>query len=307
MRIIETIESYKSKKISKQEYIDAMYTFHAHLFDYTKVIPHTDIEKIEIVDNKIIITFRESGIKLSCQKPDKRIAPMEVLNFNYYEKENSDMIFRLIEQEFNVFDIGASIGWYTLNIAKQFDRAKVLAFEPIFSTFDQLKQNVKINSLNNITIYNFGFSNQETKLTFYLEPESSVSASAANISNKSDVEKVTCCVKKLDDFVNNYGIKPDFIKCDVEGAELHVYQGGIETINRYKPIVFTEMLRKWSAKFNYHPNQIIDLLSNIGYKCFVVKDNYLSEIHRMDGNTLETNFFFLHMNKHASKLRSLVK
>jgi len=292
MRIIETIESYNSKKISKQEYIDAMYNFHIHLFDYTKVIPHTDIKKIEIVDNKIIFTSRKSGIKLSCQKPDKRIAPIEVLNFNYYEKENSDMIFRLIEQEFNVFDIGANVGWYTLNIAKQFDKTNILAFEPIPSTFDQLKQNVKINSLNNIKIYNFGFSNQDAEMTFYLEPESSVSASAANITNKSDVGKVTCRVKRLDEFVNDYGIIPDFIKCDVEGAELYVYQGGIETIRRYKPIIFTEMLRKWSAKFNYHPNQIIDLLSNSGYKCFVVKDNYLSEIHKMNDDTLETNFFF---------------
>lgn len=182
-----------------------------------------------------------------------------------------------------------------------------MAFEPIPSTFDQLKENVKINNLNNIKIYNFGFSNREAELTFYLEPEASVSASAANISNKSDVEKVLCLVKKLDDFVNNYGIKPDFIKCDVEGAELHVYQGGIETINRYKPIIFTEMLRKWSAKFNYHPNQIIDLLSDIGYKCFVVKDKYLSEIYKINDDTLETNFFFLHMNKHASQIFNLVR
>ena len=126
MRMIETIESYKSKEISKQEYIDAMYGFHTLLFEYAKILPDTDIKNIEIVDDKVIMTSRTSDVKLLLKNPDKRVAPIEVLNFNYYEKENSDMIFCLIEQEFNVFDIGANVGWYALNIAKQFDKAKVL-------------------------------------------------------------------------------------------------------------------------------------------------------------------------------------
>ncbi|WP_342228107.1 FkbM family methyltransferase [Rickettsiella endosymbiont of Rhagonycha lignosa] len=54
--------------------------------------------------------------------------------------------------------------------------------------------------------------------------------------------------------------KLDFIKCDVEGAELTIYTGGINVIREHKAIIFTEMLRKWSVKFNYHPNDIIALL-----------------------------------------------
>ncbi len=87
--------------------------------------------------------------------------------------------------------------------------------------------------------------------------------------------------------------KLDFIKCDVEGAELLTFQGGLKTITKYKPIVFTEMLRKWSAKFNYHPNEIIELFKDIGYGCYFVVNDKLHEIKMMTDETIETNFFFL--------------
>ena len=184
--MIETRDGYKCGTISKQRYIDSMYKFHCNLFEYAGILSDTDIKKIEIEDDKVIMTSRISNIKILCEKPDKRIAPVEILNFNYYEKMYSDMIFRLMEQKFNVFDIGANIGWYTLNIAKRFDKANIFAFEPVVPTFHQLEKNVEINKFNNIKIYNFGFSNQEAELFFYFEPEMSVGASAANISNKFD-------------------------------------------------------------------------------------------------------------------------
>ena len=50
--------------------------------------------------------------------------------------------------------------------------------------------------------------------------------------------KLPALLKRLDDFVVDIGLAPDFIKSDVEGAELMVYQGGIESKNHYKPIIF---------------------------------------------------------------------
>ncbi len=99
----------------------------------------------------------------------------------------------------------------------------------------------------------------------------------------------------------------DFIKCDVEGSELFVYQGGLETLKKYKPVVFSEMLRKWSAKFGYHPNDIIALFKNIGYQCYVITvDNYLKEITEVTEETVETNYFFLHGEKHGKIREELV-
>ena len=90
----------------------------------------------------------------------------------------------------------------------------------------------------------------------------------------------------------------DFIKIDVEGAELFVIEGGSDTIRRSKPIIFTEMLRKHAATFNYHPNDIIDLLAAENYRCFYSRKGELIEFFRMNERTEEKNFFFLHKENH---------
>jgi FkbM family methyltransferase len=282
-----------------------MHKIHDILFHYADYIQLTDIASIEISDGLVAMTTRSAGIKIVCDAKDKRIAPIEILNFGNYEQSELDMILRLFEADFNFFDIGANVGWYSLNIAKRFPQASVFAFEPIPMTFNHLKRNIDINHLSNIHPQNFGFANQQGQLKFYYYPEGSGNASAADLSEGENVQEVVCLVRKLDEFISDTGHRVDFIKCDVEGAELYVYQGGIEGIKRDRPIIFTEMLRKWSAKFDYQPNEIIQLLKQVGYKCFVAKQDKLMEFFEMNETTLETNFFFLHADKHRVKIKSL--
>jgi len=311
MNLKNTKSAYFAGQMSKPQYIDAMYQLHQHLFEYADFLADTDIAKIEITDGDVIMTSRTTGVKIRCDQQDKRLAPLEILNFNFYEKTDSDMIFKLLTnltnqkgEEVSFFDIGANVGWYTINLAKNLEKVNFFAFEPIPMTFEKLKANVELN-LVNVNVHNFGFSNQEQELNFYYYPEGSGNASAANLSELDNVQTIACFVKKLDDFTAENSLSVDFIKCDVEGAELFVYQGGIESLKRNKPIIFTEMLRKWSAKFNYHPNDIIDLLFGIGYRCFTAKADKLVEFVRMDENTIETNFFFLHSVNHSAMIESL--
>ncbi len=303
MKLTYIENKYKNGELDKQEYIRLMHEKHCSLFEYSEFIKYRDIKNIEISDDSVIITSRNNSIKMVCDKEDRRIAPIEILNFGYYEKTDFDMVMNIVDGCSTVFDIGANIGWYSLNIAKRIKSAKVLSFEPVPKTFNYLKRNVELNQINNIEIFNFGFSYEEKEIEFYYYNEGSGNASFANLSDAENIQKIKCMVKKLDNFVfeNDYSV--DFLKCDVEGAELLVFKGGIETIKRDKPIIFTEMLRKWSAKFNYHPNEIIKLLADEGYRIFTAKQNRLMEFFGMDENTIETNFFFLHSIKHIDKIK----
>ena len=85
-----------------------------------------------------------------------------------------------------------------------------------------------------------------------------------------------------------------------------MYKGAIESIKEFKPVVFSEMLRKWCAKFEYHPNDIINLFREIDYKCFIIKDRKLEEIKIVDEDTIETNYFFLHIDNHKHIIEELV-
>ena len=300
-------ENYLNGKVSKPDFISRMYKEnHGVFFEYADFIKNRDIQRIEITDDSVIITSRELGIKIACTRFDERIAPIEILNFRNYEKDDSEMIFRLVNDSNTVFDVGGNMGWYAIGLCKAKKNIDMHTFEPILSTYEKLVDNAKINGVK-IKINHFGLSNKKQDLSFYFHKEGSGNASAAIMNDDRENIEVKCHVDTLDNYFKDNNVKKlDFIKCDVEGAELLTFKGGIKTIGKHKPIVFTEMLRKWSAKFNYHPNEIIDLFGGIGYGCYFVVGSRLKEITIMTEETNETNFFFLHKEKHQNKLKELL-
>lgn len=297
---------YKDEEISKQEFIKKMHKFHSLLFDYRDLLKNNKIEKIEISESGVSFTFRDSEIKMVVDQYDERTAPIEALNFFGYEIEETSFILALLSESqhpiFTIFDIGANVGWYSLNIAKKFPEFKIHAFEPIPKTFGYLNDNIKLNGLKNITTNNFGLSNEDKEVLFYYYKEGSGNSSLVNLSNISGTETILAKVYKLDNYIKKNNLRVDFIKCDVEGAELSVFEGALETLKEQKPIIFTEMLRKFSIKFGYHPNDIISLFNNIHYSCYTLNESKLIPFSHMDENTIETNFFFLHNEKHSNQI-----
>jgi FkbM family methyltransferase len=303
----EKKEEYKKGRIDKHQYMEDMFNVHKHIFEYPFLINNSPIRKIEITKEQVIFTINngEDNIMLCCDGRDAYSLPMVFLNLSETETQEQEMILKLIKPGDFVLDIGANIGWYSISILlKNKNGVSVYSFEPIRSSFHYLQQNLKLNNLNSDNAYNIGFSDENKTVQFYFDVEFAMASSMANLREDEDTVTEECTVKRLDDFVSSTPSleRIDFIKCDVEGAELFVFKGAIETIKKDKPIIFTEMLRKWANKFNYHPNQIIYLLKDLGYRCFTIHNGLLKEFFEMDENTVETNFFFLHREKHVNQL-----
>lgn len=298
--LFDTEDLFIKGKIEKRKYIENMYSFHGLLFDYSNFIRNRDISKIEITDGSVVFTTRQHAIKIISKESDQRMAPIEILNFKRYEDSDFDMVIKLLKDDDVVFDIGGNIGYYSIAMSKIKSNLKIHAFEPIPSTYEMFIGNKMLNNAD-ITVNNFGLSDEDKELTFYYYKEGSGNASAAIMDEERDTSKINCKVKKMDDYFEISGLnRLDFIKCDVEGAELFAFKGGLKTIEKYKPIIFTEMLRKWSAKFNYHPNDIIKLLAPIGYSCYYECNGELVKIVQIDDDTKPTNFFFLHNVMHVN-------
>lgn len=304
MIIKKTINDYHALKISKPDFINSMYDcHHSKLFDYSDYLKNTNVKKIEIIDDKVILTTRDHGIKMICPKGDRRTALLETLNFYEYEKDDTEMITNLVGDGDCFFDVGANIGWHTILVGALKRSVSIHSFEPIKSTYSFLDENIKLNAIQNVSLYDFGFSNKKGEFDFYYYPGGSVNASAANLTNRDDVEILKCQLLMMDEFINEKSLIVDFIKCDVEGGELLVFKGGENAIKKHLPIVFSEILRKWSAKFNYKPNDIFNFFYDLGYKSFYTENNRLIEFGFMNDDTIQTNFFFLHSEKHSQQIR----
>lgn len=300
MTIHDLKKSFSDGIISKPQFIAMAYEeFHKTLFEYASQLGDVDIKEISIDGSGVIFTTRKTGTKIRCQPGDHRSPPIETFNFSDFEPAESLMMEKLFEGCQIFYDIGANIGWHSLNMSAKYRKASFYCFEPIPKTYHQLIDNVKLNNAEKINCFNTALSDQPGSQKFYYYTACSGNASAANLSERSDVSEIVCPQTTLDYFIaDNSAPPPEFIKCDVEGAELMVIKGGVNTISTHQPIIMAEILRKWSAKFNYNPNEIFQLLYGFGYLAFTTDGKNLFPFAEMDELTKETNFFFLHATKH---------
>lgn len=294
-------KKFKKGLIKKENYIREMHNLHLVLWDYLEFIRDKNIDSIEISGKQILFKTKE-GVKMICDIKDERAAPIEILNFKDYEPNEIKMIRKFLRKNSILLDVGANIGWYSSTLAVNVPKGRILAFEPVPKTYRYLKKNIAINNIKNVRLYNFGLSDKKGEGVFYYEQKLSGATSLRNLHENRKKIKIKCKLKRLDDFINKIISRIDFIKCDVEGAEIFVIKGGIETIKKYLPILFLEMLRKWSAKYEYHPNDIIKILSEIGYNCYFVQKCALIKIKEINQKTTATNFYFLHNKKHKNLL-----
>jgi FkbM family methyltransferase len=296
MKLKELQDQYLQGNISKEYYIQQMHEKHKILWEYQELIQHKNVSEIKITKDQIILTA-ENGVSMLCNPVDKRIVPIEILNFGDHEAVELGMIKNFLNWDDVCLDIGANIGWYSLNLSHHVPKGWVYAFEPLPKTFEYLKANIKLNNFGNVGVYNFGLSDEAGHLNFYYYDTLSGASSSQELYPEKEKTLVRCPVQKLDNFASRIP-RIDFIKCDVEGAELFVIKGSIKTLEKHNPILFIEMLRKWSAKFDYHPNDIIKLLDGIGYDCYAVEGETLKKITEVDEQTTATNFFFFHRQTH---------
>ena len=193
MQIGDIEKSYLNNQIEKADYISKMYEKHDFLYQYSEFIKDRDIQKIEITDGSVVMTSREWGVKVICNRYDERIAPIEILNFKYYEKKDSDLIFKLVKDKDTVFDIGGNIGWYSIGLSKVKNGLDIHVFEPILKTYEILVRNVKLNGVN-VNVHNFGLSDKNQDLTFYFHKEDSGNASSAIMNQDRKNIEITCKV-----------------------------------------------------------------------------------------------------------------
>jgi predicted PolB exonuclease-like 3'-5' exonuclease len=80
--------------------------------------------------------------------------------------------------------------------------------------------------------------------------------------------------------------KIDFIKIDVEGYEHLVFENMIQTIEKHKPLIQSEL----SGKENRQ--SVISILKSLGYKTCILKNNNIVEASSKDIENHEQDFYF---------------
>ncbi|MFV8226678.1 FkbM family methyltransferase [Christiangramia aquimixticola] len=141
--------------------------------------------------------------------------------------------FYKIKPTDNIIDAGAFDGILSLVYAEKAKHGRIFSFEPDQYNIEKINGNFKLNiSVNNIQLRNKGLWSKTGKIKFF---EDGSVASSSFYKAKNSIEKIIQVIA-LDDFVEENKIeKIDFIKMDVEGAELEILKGAKKMLSQLKP------------------------------------------------------------------------
>ncbi len=141
--------------------------------------------------------------------------------------EASEMAFvlHLLRANELFLDVGANVGSYTV-LAAGAAKARVIAVEPIPSTFEVLQRNVALNALDDrVDCHRLGLSDTHGTLRF----TSTLDTVNHVLSDGEDAPSVDVPVTRMNDLVGDE--VPTLIKIDVEGHEHAVLRGGGGTLD----------------------------------------------------------------------------
>lgn len=144
------------------------------------------------------------------------------------------------------WDIGTNSGFHVT--AMMDVCSKITGFEPWDKVRAAAQAIVDLNNATHVKIYDFGLSNKNENLDFYLPENENLGTGSFLHTGQNQAIKLK--VRKGDDFVKETKSYPDLIKIDVEGFEFEVLEGLAETLKKAKPIVVFELSPESRERFH---------------------------------------------------------
>jgi FkbM family methyltransferase len=255
---------------------------------------------------------------LLCKRP---VIYGELLRLRRNYNFEKILFLNLIQRGDVVFDIGANTGYYTLLFSYIVGRqGQVHAFEPVPPTFEVLRDEIlKKNRFDNIHLNRVAIADSEGSLNLYMPNSDNGQASIAihDFGSWKGLQKLdtfVCSAIKLDDYSKRAQInRLNFIKCDVEGAELLVLKGATEIIKKYKPLIFLEVCNEWTKDFHYSPADIVSFLFSHKYKNFYLITDRIKPLIINNGEAFlrglsgSANLLCVSAERHLPRVAALIK
>lgn len=198
-------------------------------------------------------------------------------------------VIKSLSKDANCIDIGVNEGQLFDYIVLHCNKGSIIGFEPIPALFQYLKNKY---STNNIRLFPYALSNIESTSPFYFfEKRTGVSGLANRHSLFPELAQkaLPIEIKTLDSMIDLSRV--DFIKIDVEGAELKVLEGAKELLLKTNPIIVFECQNNGLDFFDNTAEQIYDFLNELNFNISLVR-------YYLKGMPPLSKPYFLLLNQH---------
>lgn len=227
------------------------------------------------------------------------------MGFQIKKFPDRDYIRRMKIVNFNeidtLFDIGANIGKYAINMRKYGYSNRIISFEPLESAYSELKKNSTNDKNWLIENYALGSENakgvinvslkSDTSSILNMLPEQLIHAPSSRYIGQQEIE-----IKSLDSvynsFCNHESKSKVMIKIDTQGYEKQVLEGAKNSLKQIRIIQlemsFIPLYQNETLFFD-----MVDYLSNQGFLLYSLENGFSNPI---TGQLLQVDGIFVNGN-----------
>ena len=201
--------------------------------------------------------------------PGNEISRALFVTGNYEPNELIWMSEELI-QGMTMIDVGANMGLYSMTASKLVgETGLVIALEPSTREFQRLVFHVTLNDLKNVRCLQVAASDSsgETRLRIAGEWNAGHNTLGRFFDPAiATVREERVPAQTVDALVAALGLaRVDLIKIDVEGHELKVLAGAVETLARFRPRVLVEVFEETLRRQGASVAAVLEFLHDYGY------------------------------------------
>jgi FkbM family methyltransferase len=195
----------------------------------------------------------------------------KLILFGGYEQEEIDFLCSLAKPGDTFVDVGANIGLYTLHLSRAVgSTGRVLAFEPDPDNLALLRENIRLNNCDNVTVFPFALGNTSSHQKLYTCKDNKGYQGWADFNSSGTAVEVE--VKAGADVLGD--LTPELMKIDVEGAEPLVWKG---LKQKPKKLLF-EFIPYIIRGIGEDPLQFLQNILDAGYSLFYIENKKLTQV-----------------------------
>ncbi len=216
-----------------------------------------------------------------------------MIQAGFYKKKYPEIFFlkKLIHEGDTCIDIGANLGYYSYFMSKHIGaHGKLIAVEPVPLFGKIWGHNMRRLKSKNFQLFSCALGEKEGSISMGTPQINGVlhhgmthviDENTENVSLKFNVQM------KIADTLFSDIEKLDFVKVDVEGYEHLVFGNMINTIDKFRPVIQSEL----SGSENR--SAVISLLRQYNYEAMVLRNGELTPATDNDIESGNSDFYFI--------------
>lgn len=194
-----------------------------------------------------------------------------------YEPALTEKVGMLVREGDVCIDVGANFGWYTTLLRKLCgESGAVHAFEPVPPIYNELIDNYRLmNEPENVFLNNLALGDVPGEIEVNVFSGLSTGHASMSDRGRDDATPFKCKIVTLDSYLKESSVTDvNFIKVDIEGAEI-LFLRGAESLFEQKipPIFLMEMALEQTGNFGYKPDDLIRFIAErVPYDFYAVNE-----------------------------------